>query len=48
MTGGAIGAQTALTLDGCVARIDAIAEAALAVRAAIIQEFRNLEPTEES
>jgi predicted TIM-barrel enzyme len=31
-TGGAIGAETALTLDACVPRIDAIAQAALAVR----------------
>jgi predicted TIM-barrel enzyme len=35
-TGGAIGAQTALTLEGCVGRIDAIAEAALAVRGDMI------------
>lgn len=31
-TGGAIGAETALTLDDCVAAIDRIAQAALAVR----------------
>jgi len=31
-TGGAIGAETALTLDACVQRIDAIAQAALDVR----------------
>ena len=35
-TGGAIGADTALTLDGCISRIDAIAEAALAVRTDVI------------
>ncbi len=35
-TGGAIGAGTALTLDQCVARIDAIAEAALSVRSDLI------------
>lgn len=35
-TGGAIGAETALTLDGCVSRIDAIAEAALSVRTDVI------------
>jgi predicted TIM-barrel enzyme len=35
-TGGAIGAQTALTLDACVPRIDAIAQAALAVRSDMI------------
>ena len=35
-TGGAIGAETALTLDACVSRIDAIAQAALAVRSDII------------
>ena len=35
-TGGAIGAGTALTLDQCVARIDAIAEAALSVRSDMI------------
>ena len=35
-TGGAIGAGTALTLDDCVTRIDAIAEAALAVRRDVI------------
>jgi len=35
-TGGAIGAETALTLDGCISRIDAIAEAALSVRADVI------------
>lgn len=35
-TGGAIGAETALTLDQCVARIDAIAEAALSVRSDLI------------
>jgi predicted TIM-barrel enzyme len=31
-TGGAIGAETALTLDKCIARIDGIADAALSVR----------------
>lgn len=35
-TGGNIGASTALTLDDCIARIDAIAEAALAVRDDVI------------
>jgi predicted TIM-barrel enzyme len=35
-TGGAIGAETALTLDGCIPRIDAIAEAALSVRTDVI------------
>src|SRR5215469_2226813 len=35
-TGGAIGAGTALTLDGCISRIDAIAEAALSVRTDVI------------
>ena len=35
-TGGAIGAATALTLEACVQRIDAIAQAALDVRADII------------
>jgi predicted TIM-barrel enzyme len=35
-TGGAIGAGTALTLDACVARIDAIAESALGVRSDVI------------
>jgi predicted TIM-barrel enzyme len=35
-TGGAIGAQTALTLEACVGRIDAIAEAALEVHSSII------------
>jgi len=35
-TGGAIGAETALPLDGCISRIDAIAEAALAVRSDVI------------
>jgi predicted TIM-barrel enzyme len=35
-TGGTIGAKTALTLDQCVQRIDAIAEAALDVRSDII------------
>ena len=35
-TGGAIGAETALKLDGCISRIDAIAEAALAVRTDVI------------
>jgi predicted TIM-barrel enzyme len=35
-TGGAIGAETALTLDACVPRIDAIAQAALAVRSDVI------------
>ena len=35
-TGGAIGAETALTLEACVPRIDAIAQAALDVRADII------------
>jgi len=34
--GGAIGAETALTLDKCIARIDAIAQAALSVRADMI------------
>jgi predicted TIM-barrel enzyme len=35
-TGGTIGAETALTLDACVQRIDAIAQAALDVRSDII------------
>jgi predicted TIM-barrel enzyme len=35
-TGGAIGAETALTLEACVARIDAIAQAAFDVRSDII------------
>jgi predicted TIM-barrel enzyme len=35
-TGGAIGAETALTLEACVQRIDAIAQAALDVRADVI------------
>ena len=35
-TGGSIGAETALTLDACVQRIDAIAQAALDVRSDII------------
>jgi predicted TIM-barrel enzyme len=35
-TGGAIGAETARTLDNCVSRIDAIAEAALSVRTDMI------------
>jgi len=35
-TGGTIGAETALTLDACSGRIDAIAEAALDVRSDII------------
>jgi predicted TIM-barrel enzyme len=35
-TGGAIGAATALTLEGCVPRIDAIAEAARKVRPDVI------------
>jgi predicted TIM-barrel enzyme len=35
-TGGAIGAETALTVDGCISRIDAIAEAALSVRTDVI------------
>jgi len=35
-TGGAIGAETSLTLDACVQRIDAIAQAALDVRSDII------------
>jgi predicted TIM-barrel enzyme len=35
-TGGAIGAETALTLDGCISHIDAIAEAALSVRTDVI------------
>ena len=35
-TGGKIGASTALTLDDCIARIDAIADAALAVRGDVI------------
>ena len=35
-SGGTIGAETALTLDICVSRIDAIAQAALAVRADVI------------
>jgi predicted TIM-barrel enzyme len=35
-TGGAIGAETALTLEACVPRIDAMAKAALDVRAEII------------
>jgi len=34
--GGAIGAETALTLDKCIPRIDAIAEAALSVRTDMI------------
>ena len=35
-TGGAIGAETALTLDRCIPRIDAIAEAALSARTDVI------------
>ena len=35
-TGGAIGAETALTLEACVSRIDAIGQAALDVRADMI------------
>ena len=35
-TGGAIGAETALTLEECVARVDALAQAALDVRSEII------------
>jgi predicted TIM-barrel enzyme len=35
-SGGAIGAETALTLDACVPRIDAIAQAALDVRSDMI------------
>jgi len=35
-TGGAMGAETALTLDACIPRIDAIAQAALDVRSDII------------
>jgi len=35
-TGGAIGAETALTLDKCIPRIDAIAQAAFSVRTDII------------
>jgi predicted TIM-barrel enzyme len=35
-TGGAIGAKTALTLEACVERIDAIAQAAIDVRSEII------------
>jgi predicted TIM-barrel enzyme len=35
-SGGTIGAQTALTLEGCVQRIDAIAQAALDVRSDVI------------
>ena len=35
-TGGAIGAETALALDRCISRIDAIAEAALSVRTDVI------------
>ena len=35
-TGGAIGAETAVTLDQCIPRIDAIAEAALSVRTDMI------------
>ncbi len=35
-TGGAIGAETALTLEACVGRIDAVAQAALDVRSDII------------
>ena len=35
-TGGAIGAETALTLDGCVERIDAIAEASRRIRSDIL------------
>ena len=35
-SGGTIGAQTALTLEGCVQRIDAIAQAALDVRTDVI------------
>jgi predicted TIM-barrel enzyme len=35
-TGGAIGAETALTLEACVPRIDAIAQAAIAVRSDMI------------
>jgi predicted TIM-barrel enzyme len=35
-TGGAIGAETAVTLDSCVPRIDAIAQAALDARSDIV------------
>jgi predicted TIM-barrel enzyme len=35
-TGGAIGAETALTLEKCVPRVDAIADAALSVRGDVI------------
>jgi predicted TIM-barrel enzyme len=35
-TGGAVGADTALTLDKCIPRIDAIAQAALSIRADMI------------
>jgi predicted TIM-barrel enzyme len=35
-TGGGIGAETALSLDRCISRIDAIAEAALSVRTDVI------------
>jgi len=35
-TGGAIGAETALTLDKCIPRIDAIAKAALSVRTDVV------------
>src|SRR3974390_2488061 len=35
-TGGAIGAETALTLDKCIPRIDAIAQAALSARGDVI------------
>src|SRR5215831_13085369 len=35
-TGGVIGAETALTLDGCILGIDAIAEAALSARTDVI------------
>jgi predicted TIM-barrel enzyme len=35
-TGGAIGAETALTLEKCISRINAIAQAALSVRADVI------------
>jgi predicted TIM-barrel enzyme len=35
-TGGAVGAETALTLDKCIPRVDAIAQAALSVRNDVI------------
>jgi predicted TIM-barrel enzyme len=36
LPGGAIGAETAMTLEACVARIDAIADAALDLRSVVV------------